>query len=1678
MKNPTLKTAVLFFTILLFMNLPNLNLSAQDKGINFSISTANIYYPGDKIDLNIYSYDYSEKDKKNKGVQFNFTILRIKDVNAFYSRQSSRYNIDVLSKDSSNLLSLTEEVYSFNKTLRQKNDYNYWYFNETVPISVNSKGAYLVKVTSSNKVAYCGFIISDLGVVSKAGISSMLGFVVERNSGKPVNGAALNFYLGTKKMGEGKTTDGIYFQPVNSENNSTDEDMIPMIIGSRNEDIVVSDSYLFFGYSASRYYTYIFTEQPVYRTNSEVNFKGTIRKNSNSKLEPLKNKELTVIIKDSKNAEVYKEVVRTNEMGSFNGTYKIEEDGSLGDYTIYANIDENNSYTANFSVEQYKKPEYKVTVKTDKGQYFGKDNMKAEIEAKYFFGSPVTDADVEYNVYKVHYYKPWWMFSEYAWWYEDYYSNQDDNQEFRGAEFIYSGQGKLNNDGKLEIDYTINEDFKTENHDYYGWYRPSYYDSDYKYIIQAKVVDKSRREISGTATAFVTRGGFYLNARTDKYLYKPGENVNIEVIAADFSDKAVETNFEALIYRSTWERSGDYKEKKDYIKTVSGKTQKDGKGIVTYNITEDNAEGAYSVEIKAKDNRANEITSSTYFYVSKGDMWWYYNQSGGVQIIPDKDNYKVGEVCKALIMVTNPNIDALITTNTDDILSYQVEKFTGTSKIVEIPITDKYNSNFEINVNYVYNGTFYNSSKSLLVIPEEKFLTVQIEPSQLFYKPKETGGIKVRVADMYGNPVNNAEVSIGIVDESIYSIKEDNTKDIRKFFYGSRYSSVSTAYNSNNNSNGNSRLITIYEKFNLKSTSDRELATVKGRLLRKNETPINNAIIVIDEDYQAAITDQDGNFEFKLPEGNYSISAFYGKTEKDDLIEITLSKGQTKTITIYNDKELNQYAQTDQSGTRGIENLASKTSGIVTDEMSPQSTRLESEKSYKEKKSDDGEGGFGKDELVAPELRSDFRDAIFWSPYSVTDADGYAIVNVTYPDNLTSWRITSRVITEDTKVGQMTSTVITRKDLLVRMETPRFMQENDEVTISTIIHNYLTTTKETTVKFSGENVLLQSGTEKTLSIAPNTDVRVDWKIKVTQPNGEAKLYAEALTNEESDAVEMKIPLQPRGLKIEANTIADFSDAFKTELKYLQIPDGTDMRSSGMKFTVDPSLASTILTSLDELIGYPYGCVEQTMSRFLPTVIVANAFVKLNAPLSEATQKDLPKMVDKGLQRLYSFQHADGGWGWWENDASNPFMTAYVVYGLSLAKQSDYEVKDAILKRGISAIKNHLNNKDLDPTTRAYMLYSLAVAEAKDEELFKKNIDKLNSSSINDYARSLIAMTWKLIGNNVKAQEELAKLERNVKTSGEGAAYWEGTEFHYQWQDDKVQTTAMGLKALVNINENSELKDKVVRWLMMQRQGLAWRNTQETAMIIYAMVDYLKNSNELEPNYSVKIYVNGENVYEKQMTKDDVFKKDEVVKIDNSKLKAGQNEIKIEKNGSGKVYFSSYTTYYLSQENVSAREDGFRVEREYFKLEKYNSYSDDKITYRKKLFDGNVKSGDEILVKIKVHSKDRDNQYFMLEDPLPSGVEVNKDDWAFTIEGENDYAGYPYYYWRWWYADKEVRDNRVTFFATYMNKGEYEFSYIMRAQIPGEYSVNPTKGMLMYYPEVYGSTGITKLKISD
>ena len=106
--------------------------------------------------------------------------------------------------------------------------------------------------------------------------------------------------------------------------------------------------------------------------------------------------------------------------------------------------------------------------------------------------------------------------------------------------------------------------------------------------------------------------------------------------------------------------------------------------------------------------------------------------------------------------------------------------------------------------------------------------------------------------------------------------------------------------------------------------------------------------------------------------------------------------------------------------------------------------------------------------------------------------------------------------------------------------------------------------------------------------------------------------------------------------------------------HLNLPKERSPKSTSLEIQISPGPASAALDALPYLIGYPYGCTEQTMSRFLPCVVAAKALKEQGlSPEAAAGRifgpgvhdaKKLDDMVDKGLTRLYGFHHPDGGWG--------------------------------------------------------------------------------------------------------------------------------------------------------------------------------------------------------------------------------------------------------------------------------------------------------------------------------------------------------------------------------------------------------------------------------------------------
>ncbi|MCA9240395.1 MAG: alpha-2-macroglobulin, partial [Planctomycetales bacterium] len=315
--------------------------------------------------------------------------------------------------------------------------------------------------------------------------------------------------------------------------------------------------------------------------------------------------------------------------------------------------------------------------------------------------------------------------------------------------------------------------------------------------------------------------------------------------------------------------------------------------------------------------------------------------------------------------------------------------------------------------------------------------------------------------------------------------------------------------------------------------------------------------------------------------------------------------------------------------------------------------------------------------LLAPAVRKEFADTALWRGALESNADGIAEVSFKMPENLTTWKIMTWAVSHGARVGSGEAEVVTRKNLLVRLQTPRFLVERDEVVLSANVHNYLEQAKLVTVRLELDGSTLEAPTQLTqeIEVPAGGDRRVDWRVNAVA-EGKAVVRALALTDEESDAMQLEFPVRVHGfLKQDAysGVVAANQNSGTFEIN---VPSERRVEQTRLEVRYSPTLAGAMIDALPYLIDYPHGCTEQTLNRFLPAVITQQTLRRMGVNLAAVQgnqtnlnpqelgapaerragwqrgerdpvfdEAELDKIVKAGVRRLQDMQLSDGGWGW-------------------------------------------------------------------------------------------------------------------------------------------------------------------------------------------------------------------------------------------------------------------------------------------------------------------------------------------------------------------------------------------------------------------------------------------------
>lgn len=715
-------------------------------------------------------------------------------------------------------------------------------------------------------------------------------------------------------------------------------------------------------------------------------------------------------------------------------------------------------------------------------------------------------------------------------------------------------------------------------------------------------------------------------------------------------------------------------------------------------------------------------------------------------------------------------------------------------------------------------------------------------------------------------------------------------------------------------------------------------------------------------------------------------------------------------------------------------------------------------------------GGKGEGDLGVVEVRQDFPDTAYWDAHVDTGSNGEANVTVTLPDNLTTWRMDARAVTMDTHVGQTSLDIVSTKPLLVRPQTPRFFVANDQARLGTAVHNNTDRSLTVNVALQAQGLTLQSPVSQTMDIPAHQQTYVTWDVQADPQAERADLVFSAESGEYKDASRPpQGTLDKQGIPIlryEAPETVGTSGQMTgegTRVEAINLPTTMQASTGELTIQVSPSLAAGMTDSLKFLEHFPYECVEQTISRFLPNVITTRA-LKAAGIQDKALESNLTDQVATALQRLYTWQNPDGGWGWWSGDKSDPLTSAYVLLGMIEAQNAGYTIDEAASGRGLNFLRTQVVFIQglTDPqivNRQAFILYVLARSGAPDVSSTVQLYDQRQRMAL--YSRAFLAQALHTIdSSDTRLSTLLSDFASTAILSATGA-HWEEKEIdRWNWNTD-TRTTAIILSTLSQLDTKNPLNANAVRWLMSSRQNGHWKGTQETAWTLMALTNWMVASGELNANYLYAVALNGERLGDGTANAENLRKSLELT-VDISRLLKDQaNRLAFARNGGpGNLYYTAHLNISLPVEQTQPLDRGVAVSRSYYTLDDLNTPIQE------------AKVGDLLLARVTIVAP-YDLHYLVVDDPLPAGLEAVDQTLSTSpqsVDVPQQYSWKDIFWrgWGWWYfSHVQRRDEKVVLSTSYLPAGTYIYTYLVRAGTAGVFRVIPTTAQEFYFPEVHG-----------
>ncbi|MEX2379101.1 MAG: alpha-2-macroglobulin family protein [Vicingaceae bacterium] len=1490
--------------------------------------------------------------------------------------------------------------------------------------------------TDNNQVAISNFQVSNLAYFSRqnAKQGNVEIYLRHRKSGEVIQGTKVQLFESHFNK-ENRTTEWVKSKQLSSDSQglleikqSKNSPNVQMAIYHKEDTLSPEQNYYLHrrGNEKKQVRTHLFSDRAIYRPGQTIYFKGIVLEGISNAQNVKANYDTEINLYNTNGEEIAKQQVKTNDFGSYQGSFTLPSGGLVGQYRLQ---DKNGMHY--FSVEEYKRPTFEVKIDSNKQTVKIHDSVKVSGVVQAFSGAAVGNAEIRYQVVR-NSQAPIWPFL---------------SSHFPpiSKAIVSSGKLKANASGIFDFHFLAAADQRKYD-----------YNPQHHFEISIWATSPSGEMQSDRQTIKVSKQALFLSTNLD-VAASLEEVRNVVVKARNIQGKAINTKAEFRLLKLKAPKEMIEMQKEEII-PFYGKMPNEGSSFladlkVDYelmksqvtcnhatNLIRDLKPGAYAIMLESKDRFGETVSFEQRFVL--------YDENSQQGPLPFffwskklTEKAEVGETASILVSTALKELQLLYEVESQgEIIHSKWMKMSDQQRKLDFTIGEKQRGGISFHLTAVHSNQLIKQSEFIAVPFSNKKLQIELQTFRDLIKPGAKEKWSLQLKDQNGKAVQ-AEVLAGMYDQSLDVFRSNAWK--------------LNVYNQ------------VHRQLNWQSNSTFQMSS--SNIFGRNPNPSYS--------YPRRVFPELNWFGFYLNR--------YGS--RDGI-----------------------YAMSMSTADKSMDNAFSHDESVIEE-------KIETVQTIKEKTNIENT-------IQNLQIRSDFRETAFFYPHLQTDEEGKVSFEFEMPDALTQWKFQLIAHDKDLSIGTYHTSIRTQKDLMVSVNSPRFVREGDRLNLKLLINNlseeiqYGHAQLEFFDPISNHklDLFVQASGAQKFSIPAKENVTKSWSIEIPEGLKAIKYRARVKGENHEDGEEKTIPVLPAKQLI-TETFPFYIEGNREEtLLFTPLIRSKQNDIQPESYTVEvtanpiwqvvqalPYLQSGKANSSDQLfhqyftnrlaikivdeqpkIQEVFQLWFQLIPEELNSELEKNQELKslmleetpwLQEAKSESEQKrqianlfdknNLNAQLNSSLNELIDWQLPNGAWPWFKGMPESRYTTQIILSGLGHLKALGVGADNPKLQAAIENGLQYLDEKVMEDyrkllaTSRqdtadwrigSYQIQYLYLRsfypeiEVKEPTAYRFYLRKAKKE-VHQHPlmlKAMLATVFHKSGNFALAKEMLLSIKDYAIESKEQGMYWKENRGGWSWQNEKIESQALLIEAFENILEDKESVQQMKIWLLKNKQVNRWKSSKATAAACYAML--LQGDNWLKQNNVIQLKLDDQRLStaDSEVAGSGYVKKRWV----KSEISPEMGEIEIENRGEGVAWGAAYLQYYQSVDQVKeSSQSGIKVSKTLFKIIQEGK-SEKLLPIEKE----NLQIGDRIKVRLRLES-DRSLSFVHLKDGRASGMEPLNELSAYR--GQD---GLFYY--------QSSQDASTHFFFEHLPRGVYIFEYELKTNISGSYLLEPAVFQSYYAPE--------------